>query len=82
MKAGEYWRAISPDEKGKRWLFLVLARLRNGRRVLYVAIKCEWDTRAPIIDSNQVWLFNSRGRSMFVDAYFGTFRFNLTRKII
>jgi hypothetical protein len=64
MRVGELWqgKCNEPGMEDVRWLYLIVARVRRGRKVRYVAIKCDWDTRRPLLESISLHLFDSNGK--------------------
>ena len=64
---GEYWKAFSTDlDDDTAWLFLIVYKTTIKHKHYFLAVKCDWKTKKPIIDSleelAQVWWFDSNGK--------------------
>ena len=73
MRIGEYWVAeILGDDSDDIWLFLLAAKATSDRKRCVLGIKCDWETRRPLIgpDATQAFWFYESGDALNDDAPF------------
>ena len=64
MEIGEYWSATSDELFGyddAEWLFLIVAKATHNRKKCVLAVKCNWESRKPVIgeNSNASWFYET-----------------------